>query len=254
MILEDDTDWDIRIREQLRDFALSTRALTQPLHRYESASADTSVPIDRRRAPSSSEELDFFKLPETRNPTFSPYGDDWDVLWLGHSAMQIPNQDREQIPRRRVIRRNDTTVPESKHLWNLASPFTLVDDYPEHTRVVHHVQEGVGMLGYAVSRRGARKILHEVALKSVTDAVDILMRFFCEGTRGRAKGICITSQPGFFQGHSMAGLGSDRSNIGNHPPEWRKEAGTDMIKWSVRLNAEELIRGGTMFKDQLPDS
>jgi hypothetical protein len=34
LVLEDDLDWDVRIKEQMKDFAKSVRTLTQPLARH----------------------------------------------------------------------------------------------------------------------------------------------------------------------------------------------------------------------------
>ncbi|OQD77314.1 hypothetical protein PENDEC_c003G04835 [Penicillium decumbens] len=50
VIFEDDADWDVNIKSQLQSFALAVRALQ--------GTAETK--------------------------TSSPYGDDWDILWLGH--------------------------------------------------------------------------------------------------------------------------------------------------------------------------
>jgi hypothetical protein len=55
LIMEDDMDWDVRIKSQLLQVAKGARYL-QP-----------------------SSKMDV-----------SPYGDDWDVLWLGHCGEVFP--------------------------------------------------------------------------------------------------------------------------------------------------------------------
>ncbi|KAL0933556.1 glycosyltransferase family 25 protein [Colletotrichum truncatum] len=187
LILEDDVDWDVRIRDQLRDFAVSTHALTQPLYAdptYKNPTGDGTF-ID----------IPFHHLPATVPPRLSPYGDDWDLLWIGHCGMHFPFENNKNVPRTRIIHTNEVTVAPKKNLWTFNIPFTLIEKYPEHTRAVHHAQEGVCTLGYAVSQKGARKLLQEVALKDVSDAYDILLRAFCEGSRGQKPHNCITTQP-----------------------------------------------------------
>jgi hypothetical protein len=197
-------------------------------------------------------ELDFHHLPTTLPATLSPYGDNWDILWLGHCGMHFPFPSNA-IPKGRVIRLHDATVAPKRHLWGFTVPFTLKETYPEHTRAVHHVQEGVCTQAYAVSQRGARRLLYEVGLKDVTEGYDILLRFFCEGVQGREEGRqCLTTQPGLFQSHTP--VGKPGSDIGAADGEFRERAMTDMVRWSVRLNAAVLMEGRVEdVVDQYPD-
>ncbi|KJZ76836.1 hypothetical protein HIM_03713 [Hirsutella minnesotensis 3608] len=256
LIFEDDIDWDIRLRQQLRDFALSAHALTQPLRTSADRFADPTYPGDPNgdAPPVTVADFSFDKLPQTFAPTKSPYGDDWDVLWIGHCGMHFPFQDNA-IPKGRVIHLNDNTVPEREHLWTLNVPFTLKEQYPEHTRAIHHVQEGVCSLGYAVSRSGARKLLRHLGLREPTDPFDILLRFFCEGVQGMPQQPrCLTIQPSLFHHHRPVGPNKEASDIGNHGDGFRTKAQTDMVRWSVRLNAEALLNGTANYTDQYPDT
>ncbi|KAG5918632.1 hypothetical protein E4U42_006789 [Claviceps africana] len=254
LILEDDVDWDVRIREQLRDFALSSRALIQPLRRGRPGRyADPTYPHPADGSPGEASHLDFHNLPRTVEPALSPYGDSWDVLWLGHCGMSFPFADNPTMAKARVVRRDDASVPPKKDLWSLNKPFGLLDEYPAHTRVVHHAQEGVCSLAYAVSRRGARAMLHDLALRPATDAFDILLRFYCEGTHGRAKHECLAVNPTLFSHHRPVGPVAASSDIGAHGDGYRQRAATDMIRFSTRLNAAVLLDGGTDYVDQFPD-
>jgi hypothetical protein len=253
LILEDDTDWDIRIRDQLRDFALSSRALIQPLAEMPSAYADPTYPFPPDPLPESPAEIPFDGLPITVAPEISPYGDNWDLFWLGHCGMQFPPQTVEGPPSGRVIHRDDETVPQGRYMYTLAPPFMLLDTYPDHTRVVHHVQEGVCSLAYAVTQHGARMMLQEIALKDVTDAFDILLRFFCNGSNGRGRHNCLASQPALFNHHRPAGPDRAQSDIGDHGEGFRDHSESDMIRWSTRLNAGVLMDGRTDFFDGWPD-
>ncbi|KAG5973923.1 hypothetical protein E4U55_000181 [Claviceps digitariae] len=257
LILEDDVDWDVRIREQLHDFALSSRALIQPLRRGHHADqqsyADSTYPHPRDGSPGQASQLDFYHLPSTVEPSLTPYGDSWDVLWLGHCGMSFPFADNPTMAKGRVAKHNDETVPPKKDLWSLNKPFGLVDDYPAHTRVVHHSQEGVCSLAYAVSRRGARTMLRELALKPATDGFDILLRFYCEGSHGRSKQECLTVNPTLFSHYRPVGPLSASSDIGAHGDGYRQRAATDMIRFSTRLNAGVILNGSTDYVDQFPD-
>jgi len=254
LILEDDVAWDVRIRQQLRDFALSTNTLTQPLRapRGPDAYADPTYPAASDESPEAVPEIPFHRLPASLPPEFSAYGDNWDVLWVGHCGMHFPDQG--PLPRGRVIHTDDVTVPEKRYLWTLNEPFTLKERYPEHTRVAHHVQEGVCTLGYAVTQKAARQILHEIALRDVSDAFDIALRFFCEGVRGHKHHSCLTLQPALFHHHRPAGSTKAMSDIGDHGDEFRDAATTDMVRFSVRMNADTLLEGRTDFWDGYPDA
>lgn len=124
LILEDDADWDVSLKNQLTQFALGTRHILD--------------------APTSSEPL-------------SPYGDGWDMLWLGHCAQNKPTK-----PFSRFIIANDTTVRPAGHRWHLWNPEpTLTYDLPHNrtTRVVYRSAGGMCSYAYALSYTGARKYI-----------------------------------------------------------------------------------------------
>lgn len=151
LIIEDDVDWDIRIRSQLQDFATAAYALAQPLAGTSDTYADPTYP-----APNSNSldavptVLDFHHLPPVSLPEESPYGDRWDLMWLGHCGAHFPTADNgANLPRARVVW-EDETVPQRQHLFSFWQPDCLKDEYPDHTRVVHHAQ--VCFLDYGFSR------------------------------------------------------------------------------------------------------
>ena len=126
LIVEDDADWDINIKTQLTRFALGTRHILD--------------------ASTSSEPL-------------SPYGDNWDMLWIGHCAQSSPEQ-----PFARFIIENDTTVRAPNHRWHLWNPEkTLTHDLPHNrsSRVVYRSAGGCCSFAYALSYTGARKYISE---------------------------------------------------------------------------------------------
>lgn len=264
--MEDDADWDVRLRSQLYDFALAAHALTQPLPGSSDAApryADPTFP-DPTNGPSAVPDIAFDRLPATIAPAESPYGDRWDVLWLGHCGMRLPFADGGPIavPKGRVVRAGDATVPQHQHLWTISDPDDLKAQYGNHTRVVaHHAQDGVCSLAYAVTRRGARKLLHELGLKAMAAAFDIELRWFCEGGGNPARGgssnhrhSCLTTQPSLFGIHLPAGPKKSNSDISDHG-EGSQDAATRGIRYSVRMNADALVEGRPdELVDQWPDA
>lgn len=252
LVLEDDADWDVRLMEQLRDFGLGVQALTQPM-----------IPIsdDARRSPPPQErdenvyvDFPFDSLPQTVLPQHSPYGDNWDMFWLGHCGMSFPGVGGT-IPTGRVVRSMDPTVPEKKFLTNMIGGDHLRDDYPEHTRVIHHVSTGLCSLAYAITQAGARSLLQSVGVKQMT-TLDFGLREWCDGTNGRKAHRCLATQPSLFQPHRKAGSQTADSDIDTaaHGTGIREKAMTDVVRFSTILNADTLLAGGKDFVDQYPDT
>ncbi|TQV96790.1 LPS glycosyltransferase [Cordyceps javanica] len=255
LILEDDSDWDVRIRSLLIDTALSTRALTQPLLNTASHPryADPTYPEPGSNGTQNIREFTIDKLPPTVEPKISPYGDEWEMLWLGHCGVSWPVLDSDNLPFGRVFSYNDASVPPKDALYSLSNPYLLKDNYPAHTRAFHHVEDGVCSLGYAVSQKGARGLLRELALRELTHPLDIALRHYCKGMQGRRKHKCLAAQPPLFSHHRNVGSMSSGSNIGDHGEGYRKEAKTDMVRWSVALNADKIMDGNQDYSDGFPD-
>ncbi|KAJ1326050.1 glycosyltransferase family 25 protein [Microdochium nivale] len=84
LIKEDDIDWDIRIHKRLHDFVLCAQALTQPLAGSTDTYANPTYPHPSQGSPDTVPDIVFGALPRTVPAKTTPYGGDWDVLWLGH--------------------------------------------------------------------------------------------------------------------------------------------------------------------------
>lgn len=250
LILEDDVDFDVRIKSQLRDFAVAAQALLQPLKSETNSYADPAYPtvMDPMQEPKG---MRMDSLPSTMMPKISPYGDNWDVLWLGHCGVHRPQAslpeslpgDLAEVARQSskgfVIHANDDTVPEPHYLsvYDNEVHQRLQQDFPPHTRLVHHSLENICSLTYAVSQRGARSLLYELGLKKFDDNFDIDLREYCDGTQGRQKHVCLTVQPTYF----------DHYHAEEHPF-------TNNVRFSARLNLKKLLKGQTDFDDQFPDT
>ena len=154
LVLEDDADWDIRIKSQMRDFARASRLLVQPLPGSSDKFLDPTHP-----RPSPGQDSSDFYIGEhtTSEPSTSPYGDidKWDLFWLGHCGCRFPHASDENVPLGRVVISNDGTVPESQHVQMEFGDSALVTEYPAHTRVVSRARVNTCSLGYAISLPGA---------------------------------------------------------------------------------------------------
>lgn len=126
LILEDDADWDVNIKSQMQQFANRSRTLGNARH-------DPSDWIT------------------SDTPTNNPYGEEWDILWLG-PCLNPPGPPDSQI-------------------------------FPgEDGQQAHWVYYAPGYLectwGYAITQKSARKLLGW--LLDVSAPVDVAMSQYCE--------------------------------------------------------------------------
>ncbi|KAI9854797.1 MAG: hypothetical protein M1813_000863 [Trichoglossum hirsutum] len=237
LIMEDDADWDVRIRLQLRDFALSSRTLIQPLTSDTSKYADPTYPSPDG-AVTVPPDLNFDALPSTIQPLYSPYGD----------AERSKNQ-----PKGRVVHLNDKTVPEPRYLKMLAEYEDPVEIYPPHSRIVHHAMGSICSLVYAVTQASARRILYDMGIKSFDAPFDLMLRDYCQGSGVRSYHPCLTVQPQLFDHHRPAGKMSSESDISDHGTGYREKPITEFIRWSTRMNLGKSLSGVEDYEDQFPD-
>jgi len=227
--MEDDVDWDVRLKQSLHDFAVSANALLQisPAH-----------------------NINFDNLPPTAAPQYSPYGDGWDMIWLGHCGMHLPFKGGV------VLHENDVTVPQHRHLRSfVAAESTPLSIYPEHTRaIMRDVNEGTCSLAYAVTQSAARQILYNLGLERLDESFDLALRGWCEGSKTGTPRVCLGVLPQLFDHHRRVGPGDIDSDISVPRPEFRETAYTNNIRWSVMMNMKKILNGETDYDDQYPDS
>jgi hypothetical protein len=245
LIMEDDVDWDIRVKSQLYEFAGAVNLLAQPLAHGNSEYADPT-------------ELFPGQNLSTVLSKHSPYGDNWDVLWLGHCGARFPSKEQDPaLPRRRALI-NDPTAPSQQHIFVGFGSDEILRKYPNHTRAISHTAENVCTLAYAVSQRAARQILFDVGLRALENPFDIMLRNYCDGLGGRKVRNCYTAQPSYMAHHRAAGKASKSSDI--HDWEGQEEADVENtnaytfnVRWSTKMNLQKLVDGEKDFVDQWPD-
>jgi hypothetical protein len=208
----------------------------------------------------------------------SPYGDpaEWDILWVGHCGAGFPRYSDEHkkadVTTANVIltHANDDTVPVPRHLK--AHPFAdkvdpVGDAYPPHTRIFHRASGGeLCTVAYAVSQRGARRLLHQFGLKGWNGIFDSELGRWCamedpdmgrsarvgpgEGKRKGRERVCLTTQPPIFaHHHPMEG----QSDIGGLGGGYATRFETKYLRLSVRMNLERIVQGLKTIIDQWPD-
>ncbi|OIW26394.1 hypothetical protein CONLIGDRAFT_662915 [Coniochaeta ligniaria NRRL 30616] len=225
LVLEDDMDWDVRLKPLLEVVAAGVRSV---------------------------------------KPS-SPYGDDWDVLWLGHCGEPFPEDLPEpeirglgaDDPARVAMGRkftvlNDATVPPRERVTGLVN-FTR---YAEHTRWVHVTAAPICTFAYALSQRGARKVLFDLSVDGLRGPFDNALAGLCRRAEGGDRGLdakCFSVTPPVFFHHKARGPVSADSDIQVVEEDGRlKETGegkvrekgtTENIVWSARLNVRNMLMG-----------
>ncbi|KAG4026569.1 hypothetical protein MFRU_039g00470 [Monilinia fructicola] len=223
LILEDDMDWDTRLKSQLLTFATGSQ---------------------------------FIQYPTTRpsHPTSSPYGDNWDLLWLGHCGEVFPETLDEyrsfapsslEIARlsRKYIITSDATVAPPAHFKG----FQNATQNP-HTRWVHTTGGPICTFAYALSQQGARKVLWDLSVDKLAGPFDNALAGLCRWGRDKNRlGMrCVSVTPALFQHHKSRGwIGgdSDIQKVGGAKGALRDKGMTENLVWSARLNIREMLMG-----------
>ena len=215
LIIEDDADWDVNIKSQLPPIAMGTQHLLNTSQKH--------------------------------NEPHSPYGDGWDMLWLGHCASEA-KEDTE-----RFLINNDPTVPPPSKQWNMWTPGYNAQGVTNSTRVVSRNNNAICTQGYAVSYAGAQKILYHVSTQPNPDAIDTAYNHLCDSAlKGdNPEFECLNVWPAiinsFLKQGSEAG-DSDQSDPGRtkEPTEKaqiRTKSYAYNLMWSAKMNMGNLVMG-----------
>lgn len=141
LIIESDADWDMRIRDILPNVAKGVKKIA---------------------------DFPFLDHPRTF-PADKPYGDNWDLLWIGHCGMVSEGNSR-------VYAFNDSTAPLAAHEYS----FTVrpsSNQHPNGTRTVFEVGVSVCAWGYAITNKGAKKLIK--LLETAERPIDVKMWQLC---------------------------------------------------------------------------
>lgn len=165
------------------------------------------------------------------------------MLWPGHCGEVLPKDNANLY----TISNDMTVAPKAHQPWLKA-----LKDLPENTRIIHKAGAPTCTFGYAVSIRGAQKILMALAIKAGANlAFDNGLAFLCRDGMMDMK--CYSVEPQLFQHHRPAGKVSGDSDInanGGASEAVREKGVTDFVVWSARLNMEQMIEGKEEYVTQ----
>lgn len=259
LILEDDADWDVRLKEQLVAISHGTRILLDRAHQEDAFTASLT------------------KKQRQVDAIHSPYGEGWDILWLGHCGETFP----ERIPGHNEIHdlssarytyyamENDETLP--------AEPAAVTEswiggDLARHrgTRWVHFSGGPTCSQAYALSQSGARKVLLALSVGgSLIEQLDNAMSKLCrDHTPWDGEG--DARDPPGYSGAGARCLSVNPAVIAQHKPRGRRAAESDIetveggegvrevgespnLVWSARLNVQNLMMGRAMEEQKYQD-
>lgn len=254
LILEDDADWDINIKAQMKIFAKASSLLVQPLRGTLNTSIDPSYPLPKEDERYVDIDISTFDHNPTSPPTSSPYGDldRWDLLWVGHCGRSLPFAFDRNVPIGRIVIPEDETVPPLAHFAGETSDGALMEYYKPLTRVISRAWGESCTSGYAVSLPGAKRLLYELGVWQMTGYYDMQLRSMCQGHEGReSAAVCISPVPQYFNHHMSAGKMSSLSDISDpdEKPGYIEKAFTPNIRWSTRVNFPRFVAGRTDWID-----
>jgi len=205
MIFEDDADWDVNYREQLVTFAMGSQMILGS------------------------------PAPKTLD---SPYGDGWDLLWLGHcGSSPMAGDDR------RFIIENDPTVTPRDNRFVLAPAPAEMESHDNTTRIMYRAGLGICAYNYALSLRGAQKLLYYLSMSPYTAPYDLGMDAMCkDATRNF---VCIGIFPQLVDSHRAAGPIMKDTDIGMPADDGNpKTKGFSYnVVYSTKLNVNKLLDG-----------
>jgi hypothetical protein len=219
LIFEDDADWDVALKYQLLQFARGSRFLLN--------TSNNTAPL-------------------------SPYGDGWDILWIGHCATKPDPDDN----RRWVISDDPTVVPPHARDEFDKPDMTHWENPPNgdrSTRIVHISSWNNCATGYIISLKGAEKVLYHMSMLPFNEPVDIGMGLMCMFKKSNFT--CISPFPTLIGISKPAGNTSRWSDL-DHAPEdqhFEEKGHSERLSFSTRQNIDRLLLSEDKFISQFPD-
>jgi len=166
--MESDVDWDMRIKETMVGVGEGVKAIADWPFDPPPPKHTNKCPLDPSNTTTSRHPKDV-SIPQPQ-----PYGDKWDLMWIGHCASTIQNPSR-------VYSFPDPSAPDEDHVWSYGGhPST--EERPKGTRIVYHIQGTACTTSYAVSNAGARKL--EELFKEANDPIDLKLWDICGNNKG----------------------------------------------------------------------
>jgi len=216
LVLEDDVDWDIFLRAQMIEFARGVRTLQ-----------NATMPLQ------------------------SPYGDNWDVLALGHTGA---NNKPNKVQRYWVVDNDPTVIAETRRTWSRKPNLNASSLSGNYSRIVMEISKFTATTAYGISLRGAARLLYDQSLLPNANAIDMAMLALC-GKDIYESPFCYGAYPMLFGRYRAIGpqdKDSDRRAISNdaklgsggfQESKDRLTPKSEFTVFPVSLNLGKLLRG-----------
>lgn len=206
LVLESDADWDLRIRDILANVARGVKKVAD--------------------YPFTEHPRDF--------PTNKPYGDNWDLLWIGNCGSAYHGSGR-------FYAFNDSAVPPPDREFSVVEKPTSYQRLPG-TRTVFEVSIASCTWGYAISNRGAVKL--RKFLEEAERPIDCRLDRLCDDEPSLT---CIGVYPQVISS-APSKSNIDHSLLGDSPPievDRTKEGHLPgpAVQYSARRNAHIIAQG-----------
>lgn len=220
LIIESDADWDMRLRPSLEKYATAAKAIQSEIPNSNNDTIDVSP-----SPPAISSVI-----------SDSPYGDDWDLLWIGHCGARGKGN---------YVYRDPAAVGSDHE-------FTITGNPPEYehrvpgTRYAFQMSDRtwasiVCTTGYAISNRGAHR-LQAAFQKGSQVNVDLWMRDTCADEKGL---VCLSIFPQLITNAEAGGsnINTGEGRYKGEDQKWNVVAGYG-IHISARVNADRGLAWG----------
>jgi hypothetical protein len=228
LIIEDDADWDVLLKQQMLSFARGARAIQ-----------NSTLPVQ------------------------TPYGDSWNLLTVGHIGVNNkPFKEQKYY----VTHNDPTAIGAARRNFGRRPDLSAEKLQGNHSRYVMEVYKMTGTAAYALSLRGAARLLYDQAIVPDAQPIDLAISDVCRHDATWREPFCLGVYPsifGLFRGIGPIDKDSDRrsdndasaakdetkeSPIEPQVIKMRKAATSKLTVFPASLHIEELLRGETIFK------
>lgn len=207
--MESDVDWDIRIHAAMLGLTDGVRAIADfPFADHQFKPYEGQVIDTPPQAP------------------ISPYGDNWDFLWLGHCGANGGEDPR-------YYAYHDPSAGERKRAWTFdAGPPNYYGPLVE-TRLVFQLRAITCSPAYAISLRGARKF--QAYMEMANSPFDMEVKGRCLHEHDT---VCLATFPQMFSvSPSQSNIGKDAAEPVNQTEVQQIQGGFG-LQISARVNAD----------------
>ncbi|KAI9662737.1 MAG: hypothetical protein M1831_002780 [Alyxoria varia] len=204
LIIEDDADWDVSLKGQMRHVSDAMRVLLNAWEQYAPyrqviMADDFKTDKNGELINNSTERLE--NETPIEDPKDAPYGLNWDVLWLGNCGDDVTPS--VEAPKNETMSHVQTWTDPTviRHARYIGWAKNSVKLLPHGTRALVRSHGPVCTFAYAVTKTGARNVLELAGAGSAT-AYDVKLSGLCRDHKLR----CLSVTPEIMHDYKPAPL------------------------------------------------